>query len=123
MVHNASPNNVDNNAYRPDDLTRRDGFYNRLMILAGLRAIDYLTSREDFNGSLGVTGNSQGGGLALQVAGLDKRVTALMSLSPAYCEQDGERFNRASGFPYYLQAAIGLGVDTNLVIKNMQYYV
>ncbi len=121
-VHNASPNNVDNNAYRPDDLTRRDGFYNRLMILAGLRAIDYLTSREDFNGSLGVTGNSQGGSLALQVAGLDKRVTALMSLSPAYCEQDGERFNRASGFPYYLQAAIGLGVDTNLVIKNMQYY-
>lgn len=121
-VHNAPPNTVDNNAYRPDDLTRRDGFYNRLMILAGLRAIDYLTSREDFNGSLGVTGNSQGGGLALQVAGLDKRVTAVMSLSPSHSEHDGERFNRASGFPYYIQAAIGLGVDTNLVIKNMKYY-
>ena len=121
-VHNAPPNTVDNNAYKPDDLTRRDGFYNRLMILAGLRAIDYLTSREDFNGSLGVTGNSQGGGLALQVAGLDKRVTAVMSLSPSYCENDGERFNRASGFPYYIQAAMGLGLDTNLVIKNMKYY-
>ena len=121
-VHNAPPNTVDNNAYQPDDLTRRDGFYNRLMILAGLRAIDYLASREDFNGSLGVTGNSQGGGLAFQVAGLDKRVTAVMSLSPSHCENDGERFNRASGFPYYIQAAIGLGVDTNLVIKNMKYY-
>ena len=121
-VHNAPPNTVDNNAYQPDDLSRRDGFYSRLMILAGLRAIDYLTSREDFNGSLGVTGNSQGGGLALQMAGLDKRVTAVMSLSPAYSEHDGERFNRASGFPYYLQAAIGLGLDTNLVIKNMKYY-
>ena len=121
-VHNAPPNTVDNNAYKPDDLTLRDGFYNRLMILGGLRAIDYLTSREDFNGSLGVTGNSQGGGLALQVAGLDKRVTAVMSLSPSYCENDGERFQRASGFPYYIQAAIGLNVDTNVVIKNMKYY-
>lgn len=121
-VHNASPNIVDNNAYQPDDLTRRDGFYSRLMILAGLRAIDYLTSREDFNGSLAVTGNSQGGGLALQVAGLDKRVTAVMSLSPAYCEHNGERFNRASGFPYYVQAAIAQGMDTNLVYKNMRYY-
>ena len=121
-VHNAPPNSVDNNAYKPDDLTRRDGFYSRLMILAGLRAIDYLTSRDDFNGNLGITGNSQGGGLALQVAGLDSRVTAVMSLSPSSCEHDGERFMRASGFPYYIQAAISQGLDTNLVFKNMRYY-
>lgn len=121
-VHNAPPNAVDNNAYKPDDLTQRDGFYNRLMILAGLRAIDYITSREDFNGNLGVTGNSQGGSLALQVAGLDNRVTAVMSLSPSSCENDGERFGKASGFPYYVQAALNQTLDTNLVFKNMRYY-
>lgn len=121
-VHNTAPNVLDPMAYLPNDLLRADGYYNRLMILGCLQAIEYLTKRNDFNGSLGVTGNSQGAGLAITVGGLDSRVSAILAANPASSEQQGIRFNRASGFPRYVKQSSDLNIDTNIVRQTAKYH-
>jgi cephalosporin-C deacetylase len=121
-VHNAAPNVLDPMAYLPNDLLKAEGFYNRTMIMGCLQAIEYLTKRADFNGSLGVTGNSQGGGLAITVGGLDSRVTAVLAANPASSEQQGVRFNRASGFPRYVKQGSDLNIDTNIVRQMAKYH-
>jgi cephalosporin-C deacetylase len=121
-AHNTPPNQEDPNAYRPENLSDPLQYYNRWMILGGIRAIDYVTSRPDFNGSLGVNGNSQGGGLAISVAGLDDRVKAVLGMLPANAEQQGTRYRRASGFPRYNIGGGALGLDTNLVKTASKYH-
>ncbi len=121
-IHNTPPNTIDPNAYFPDDLTNPETMYNRYMILAGIRAVDYIYSRADFNGSLGVCGLSQGGGLAIMVAGLDKRVSAMMASNPAHCEHQAWRYRQASGFPLYLKRAYNFNMDTTTVIKSVKYH-
>lgn len=121
-VHNAPPNEIDPNAYKPDVFSDANKIYARYMILAGLRAIDYLTSRPDFNGSLGVCGLSQGGGLSIMLAGLDNRVSALMVDNPAFCNHHAWRVGKPSGFPQYLKNATAQGLDTSAVNKAVKYY-
>ncbi len=121
-VHNAAPNVLDPMAYLPNNLLQADGYYNRFMITGCLQAIEYLAKRADFNGSLGVTGNSQGGGLAITVGGLDSRVTAVLAANPASSEQQGVRFNRASGFPRYVKQGSDLNIDTNIVRQTAKYH-
>jgi cephalosporin-C deacetylase len=121
-VHNTPPNVIDPSAYFPDELTNPETMYNRYMVLAGLRAVDYLISRPDFNGSLGTCGLSQGGGLAIMVAGLDKRVSALMASNPAHCEHQAWRFGQASGFPLYLKRAYSFKLDSAIAIKSVKYH-
>ena len=121
-VHNSAPNVLDPNAYLPNNLLQADGYYNRFMIMGCLQAVEYLTKRSDFNGSLGITGNSQGGGLAISVGGLDSRVSAVFAANPASSEQQGVRFNRASGFPRYVKQARDLSLDTNIVRQTAKYH-
>ena len=121
-VHNAPPNVLDANAYLPNNLLQVNGFYNYSMLMGCLQAIDYLAKRADFNGSLGISGNSQGGGLAISVGGLDSRVSAVLAANPASSEQQGVRFNRASGFPRYVLQASSLNVDTNIVRQTAKYH-
>ncbi|MBL7814524.1 MAG: acetylxylan esterase [Saprospiraceae bacterium] len=121
-VHNTPPNQEDSNAYKPNDLTDPTKFYNRWMVLGGLRAIDYVASRPDFNGSLGLCGNSQGGGLSITLAGLDERVKAVLAIAPANSEQQGTRYHRASGFPRYNIQGASLGMDTNKVKIASKYH-
>jgi cephalosporin-C deacetylase-like acetyl esterase len=121
-VHNTPPNQEDPNAYKPEDLSNPLKYYNRWMLLGGVRAIDYVVSRPDFNGSLGLNGNSQGAGLAVSLAGLDERVKAVLAIAPANSEQQGTRYHRASGFPRYNIGGAALGLDTNLVKKASKYH-
>ncbi|MDZ7880583.1 MAG: acetylxylan esterase [Saprospiraceae bacterium] len=121
-VHNTAPNVPDPNAYLPNNLLKADGYYNYNMIMGCLQAVEYLTKRSDFNGSLGVTGNSQGGGLAISVGGLDSRVSAVIAANPASSEQQGVRFNRASGFPRYVKQGSDLNIDTNIVKQTAKYH-
>jgi hypothetical protein len=81
-----------------------------------------LAQRADFNGSLGVTGNSQGAGLAISVGGLDSRVTAILAANPASSEQQAVRFYRASGFPRYVKQASDLMLDTLIVRQTSKYH-
>jgi len=102
-IHNAEPDQVDVNAYQPDEITDPNNMYDRLAVLAGIRAIDYLFSRADFDGqSLGVVGVSQGGGLSLMLAGIDDRVKLLAHSNSTHCQHSGLKYEQASGFPYYL---------------------
>jgi cephalosporin-C deacetylase-like acetyl esterase len=121
-AHNTRPDVLDPNAYKPDNNLTADGYYNRFMVLGGLRAIEYLTSRTDYNGNLGVTGMSQGAGWAIMLAGLNANVKACMAINPASGEQMGWRFHRASGFPIYMQRAISLNQDTNVVKRTAKYH-
>ena len=102
-IHNAPPDQVDPNAYQPDDYSDKDGNYYRYAFLAGVRAIDYIFSRPDFDGvNFVMSGVSQGAGLATVVAGLDNRVDLLTISNPALCQTTGLSFDREASFPNYI---------------------
>ena len=121
-VHNVPANQEDPNAYKPENLSDPLKYYNRWMLLGGIRAIDYVASRTDFNGSLGLCGNSQGGGLSISLAGLDARVKAVLAIAPANAEEQGTRYNKACGFPRYNIGGAALGLDTNAVKVASKYH-
>jgi len=79
--------------------SRETGYFRRVF-LGCVRAVDYLTSRDDWNqASLIVTGSSQGGGLSLVTAGLDDRVTGLAANVPALCDHLGYKAGHQPGWP------------------------
>jgi len=81
----------------------RETSYFLRMFLGCARAVDYLTSRPDWNGkTLIVTGASQGGLQSFVTAGLCPKVTGLMTVVPAGCDVYGPLAGRAFGWPYWL---------------------
>jgi cephalosporin-C deacetylase-like acetyl esterase len=82
----------------------RETYYYRRVYLSCIRANDFLTSRENWDGkNLVVIGGSQGGQLTLVTAGLDPRVTAIAVTHPAYCDVSGDLHGRAGGWPHPFQ--------------------
>jgi len=78
----------------------RERFYFVGMYVRLLRAIEFLTAQEPWDGKHLITiGESQGGGQALAAAGLDKRVSAVVALVPAMCDFTGPVVKRAGGWP------------------------
>ena len=69
---------------------------------------------------IAVMGFSQGGGLAMMVAGVDDRVDVLASSIPSHCQHGGIEENKASGFPYYLQRYTG--AQRQVVKEATSYY-
>ena len=60
------------------------------MVLGIDRAINYLASRPDFNGKqLIIQGHSQGGFIALAVAGLNRHITGVAANQPGFCDHAG----------------------------------
>ena len=65
-------------------------YYYRRVVLGAVRAIDYLSGRSDVDTTrLAVAGASQGGGLSLLTAAVDRRVKALTVHVPAMCDYGG----------------------------------
>lgn len=115
-VHNVEPDQTDPTAYTPDNIDDPAGYYYRYALLGTLRMIDYLHTRPDFDGeNIILTGESQGGGLAILAAGLDERVDALTVSNPALCRHAAYDNGRASGFPNYLRTS-------NLIYNNPTHY-
>lgn len=84
--------------YNLDD---RDRYYYKRVYLGCLRAIDFIWSLPEFDGTtLAVTGGSQGGALSIVTAGLDSRVKYLAVLYPALCDLTGYLSGRAGGWPH-----------------------
>jgi cephalosporin-C deacetylase-like acetyl esterase len=84
--------------YNLDD---RDRYYYKRVYVGCVRAIDFLYSLPEFDGStLGVTGGSQGGALSIVTAGLDNRVKFLAAFYPALCDVTGYLHGRAGGWPH-----------------------
>lgn len=86
--------------YRTDGNGSRETVYFRGMFVRLQRALDFLTSRPEWNGkTLAVIGHSQGGYQALVAGGLDPRVTFIGSGVPAGCDHSGMVAGRISGWP------------------------
>ena len=86
--------------YRVRGREDRGTLYFLGMFLRVKRALDFLTSRPEWDGSILVTrGSSQGGAQAIAGAALDERVTGLVAGVPAMCGHTGCVVGRASGWP------------------------
>ena len=80
-------------------------YYFRRVVLGAVRAFDYLCSRPDVDTScLAVAGASQGGGLSLLTAAVDRRVRAVAVHVPAMCDYSGALHNRPTGWPHLLES-------------------
>ena len=82
-------------------------YYFFYRVILGLdRAINYIASRKDFNGKhLVIQGGSQGGFLALALAGLNQKITAVVAGEPGYCDHAGYLGGRLPGAPKLLLSA------------------
>ena len=125
-IHNVPPDQVDPNGYEPDDIYNREGYYYRYAALAVIRAIDYLYTRNDFNGSeVALVGVSQGAGLSSLVSGIDQRVDLLALSNAALGQHGGLARERASGFPYYIhnaRSALASPAQQAQVLDASRYY-
>ncbi len=107
-IHEAEPDEVDPNSYEPTDISNHDLYYYKHSIAGAMRAIDYIFTRSDFNGTdIGVVGISQGGGLALMTAGVDQRVKCLVQTVSALCGHSGHRWERPAGLPLFIRDSRG----------------
>ncbi len=125
-IHNADPEEGDPDRYMPDDISSKTGNYYRYGLLGGVRAIDYLFTRDDFDKqNLGVMGISQGGGLSLIMAGLDQRIKMMVHSVPALCQHNGLRYDRTSGHPYFLfksRTTVGTPAHEQNTSDAIRYY-
>lgn len=102
-------NNLANGAlsnYNNIRMNNRDAFYYKRVYLGCVRAVDFIFSLPEFNGTdIAVTGGSQGGALTIVTAGLDKRIKFMAALYPALCDNTGYLSKRAGGWPHYYKNA------------------
>ncbi len=67
-------------------LDNPDGAYYQGAYADVIRGIDYLSMRDDIDASaIGIAGTSQGGGIALAVASLDRRIKVVVAHVPFLC--------------------------------------
>jgi len=98
----------------------RDKYYFRRAILGLNRGIDYLVSRPDFDKKhLVIPSGSQGGGLALILASLNKNVTAISITKPAMCDWQAPLAGRKAPWPQFLQPAAH---RTDEWVKMSEYF-
>jgi cephalosporin-C deacetylase-like acetyl esterase len=105
--------------YPTFNLDDRDKYYYKRVYLGCVRAIDFIFSLPQFDGStLAVTGGSQGGALSIVTAGLDPRVKYLAAFYPALCDLTGYFSFRAGGWPHMFRD-LKAGQDK---IETASYY-
>lgn len=125
-IHNADPEEGDIDQYIPNDISSKTGNYYRYGFMAGVRCIDYLFTRDDFDKqNMGVMGISQGGGLALVMAGLDQRVKMMVHSVPALCQHNGLKYDRTSGHPYFIfksRTTVGTKEHEEATTDAIRYY-
>jgi len=106
--------------YSTYNMNDKNEYYYRRVYLGCLRANDFLYTLPQFDGkNLGVTGGSQGGGLALVTAALDLRVKGLAASYPALSDMTGYVFGRAGGWFHGLR---DIKNQTKENIETLSYY-
>ncbi len=89
--------------YNLDD---RDRYYYKRVYLGCVRAVDFIFSLPEFDGTrLAVIGGSQGGALSIVTTALDSRVRWLAVYYPALCDLTGYLHGRAGGWPHMFNEA------------------
>lgn len=85
-------------------LNDRNTHYYKRVFLGCVKAVDFIFTLPEFNGSdVAVTGGSQGGALTIVTAGLDKRIKYAAAIYPAMCDHTGYLNKRAGGWPHYFR--------------------
>ncbi|MBI4660898.1 MAG: acetylxylan esterase [Verrucomicrobia bacterium] len=86
--------------YRFRGRESRETVYFRGMFLRLVRALDFLTTKPEWDGrTVVVHGSSQGGAQSIVAAGLDARVTFFAAGVPAMCDHTGVAVGRVNGWP------------------------
>ncbi|NDV64811.1 acetylxylan esterase [Bacteroides sp. 224] len=111
------------NGYLANGITDRDTYYMKKVYLGCVRAIDYLSSLPEWDGkNMIAQGGSQGGALALILAGLDSRITACVANHPALSDMAGYAEKGCTGgYPHFGRKYKGVQL-TPEVIKTLSYY-
>lgn len=92
--------------YQSINKNDRDAHYYKRVYVGCVRAVDYIFTLPEFDGStIGVTGGSQGGALSIITAALDNRIKFLAAFYPALCDPNGYLNGRAGGWPHYFRSA------------------
>jgi len=108
------------NGYFTYNLDNKDRYYFKRVYLGCVRAVDYIFSLPEFDGSnIVVSGGSQGGALAIVTAALDSRVKGYVSIYPALCDLTGYLHGRAGGWPHVFNDPIH---NTPAKIETSKYY-
>lgn len=129
-IHGLSPELTDvkieeektkRNDYWAINLEDKNNYYYKSVYLGCVRAIDFLTSLDEFDHkNVAVTGGSQGGALTIVAAGIDKRVNYIAAFYPALCDNSGYLHNRAGGWPSMFSDKYQNNSPEK--IKTMEYY-
>jgi cephalosporin-C deacetylase-like acetyl esterase len=108
------------------NLDNKDLYYYRRVYLSCVRANDFLTSRETYDGkNLVVIGGSQGGQLTIVTTALDPRVKGCSVRFPAFCDVTGYLHGRAGGWPHMFRPNAKTGENihaTPAKIATTAYY-
>lgn len=105
--------------YNLDD---KDKYYYKRVYLGCVRAVDFIFSLPEFDGStLAVTGGSQGGALSIISAGLDSRIKYLAAFYPALSDLTGYLNGRAGGWPHMFMSKQTTGINKEK-IETSKYY-
>lgn len=107
--------------YLADGIDSRERYYMRHVYTGLVRCIDLLTSLPEWDGrNVAVQGGSQGGALALVVAGLDERVTQCVVNHPALSDMAAYlEKGRTGGYPHFNRVA---GLLNGHTAKTLAYY-
>ena len=94
--------NSASNPYLENGIDSRERYYMRHVYVALVKAIDLLTSLPEWDGrNVAVQGGSQGGGLALVAAGLDRRFAQCVANHPALADMAAyAEPGRTGGYPH-----------------------
>ena len=108
------------NGYWLYNIDNKDRYYYKRVYLGCVRAVDFIFSLPEFDGSnIGVLGGSQGGALAIVTAGLDSRIKSLVSIFPALCDLTGYLHGRAGGWPHVFNDPTH---NTPAKVETSKYY-
>jgi len=106
--------------YFSSHLDSPEQYYYLRVYLGCVRANDFLTAHEMWDGkTLVVTGGSQGGQLSIVTSALDRRVTGTVSNYPAYSDVTGYVHGRAGGWPHTLSRKEN---QTEAKLRTTSYY-
>jgi cephalosporin-C deacetylase-like acetyl esterase len=121
--HNNPPTQESPSAdYLTDGLASPSTYYIKYVLLSAVKIMDYLQTRPDFSGQIGLLGISQGGGLAALVAGLDNRATVLMEAYSGFSHQIGAKYSKPSAFPFFYHTAYTTPQLTREMVMNTTKY-
>ena len=86
--------------YKYANIHDRNKYFFRDVWLALSKAVDYVAELKEFDGrNFASIGSSQGGGTAIAVAYLNKKISCLIANVPALCDHSGWKAKRSNGWP------------------------